>query len=139
MSVTMSKRKKYVREVKASWWKRNNFYKLYIAREATAIPSLWFSLILLYGVMSLVPLIHDGNIVAFNNFVGFLQNPIVVIINIISLAASLLNTVTYYNMTPKVLNIIAGNEKLNPKIITGGLWVATAVVSILAIVLLYWN
>lgn len=139
MSATVSKRKKYVREVSASWWKKNNFYKLYIAREATAIPSLWFSIVLLYGVISLIPAVQFHDFLRFESFIHFLQNPIVVILNIIALGASILNTVTYFNMTPKVLNIVVGNEKLNPKIITGGLWAVTAIVSVLAIVLLYWN
>lgn len=53
MTTVTSKRRRYVREVKATWWKKLDFYKLYIMREATAIPSLWFSLVLLYGVICL--------------------------------------------------------------------------------------
>lgn len=130
MTTAASKRKKYVREMKPTWWKKLDFYKLYIAREATAIPTLWFCLVLLYGVICL-----GSN--EINNFIGFLQNPLVVILNIITLGAMFLNTVTYYVMTPKVLNIIVKNERINPKIITLGLWAATAFVSLLILVLMY--
>ncbi|QLB12756.1 fumarate reductase subunit C [Bisgaardia hudsonensis] len=133
MTTVSSKRKKYVREVTPNWWKKLDFYKLYIAREATAIPSLWFSLVLLYGVVCL----SQGVEGLESNFVPFLQNPIVVLLNIIALAASLLNTVTYFFMTPKVLNIVVKNEKLNPNVITIAMWAVTAVVSILALVLIY--
>ena len=131
---TASKRKKYVREMTPTWWKKLDFYKLYIVREATAIPSLWFSLVLLDGVICLGQ--KDGLQL---DFIPFLQNPIVIILNIIALAAPLLNTVTYFFMTPKVLNVVYKNEKLNPNVITIGMWAVTAVVSILALVLIYWK
>ncbi|MFK3557274.1 fumarate reductase subunit FrdC [Pasteurella multocida] len=128
MTATTSKRKKYVREMKPTWWKKLDFYKLYIAREATAIPTLWFCLVLLYGVISLGSL---------DNFISFLKNPIVIILNIITLGAMLLNTVTYYVMTPKVLNIIVKNERINPNIITMALWAVTAFISLVILVFMY--
>ncbi|HDR1061421.1 fumarate reductase subunit FrdC [Pasteurella multocida] len=128
MTATTSKRKKYVREMKPTWWKKLDFYKLYIAREATAIPTLWFCLVLLYGVISLD---------SFGNFISFLKNPIVIILNIITLGAMLLNTVTYYVMTPKVLNIIVKNERINPNIITMALWAVTAFISLVILVFMY--
>ncbi|AKD38502.1 fumarate reductase subunit C [Pasteurella multocida subsp. multocida OH4807] len=131
MTATTSKRKKYVREIKPTWWKKLDFYKLYIAREATAIPTLWFCLVLLYGVISL------GDLETFGNFIAFLKNPIVIILNIITLGAMLLNTVTYYVMTPKVLNIIVKNERINPKLITTALWAVTGFVSLVILVFMY--
>ncbi|WP_373767115.1 fumarate reductase subunit FrdC [Glaesserella sp.] len=132
MTTTASKRKKYVREMKPTWWKKLDFYKLYIAREATSIPTLWFCLVLLYGVISL----GNGHM-GFAHFIDFLQNPIVVILNIIALGAAVLHTVTYYRMTPKVLNIVVKNERINPNIITLGLWVVTVVVSLIILILMY--
>ncbi|QGM81400.1 fumarate reductase subunit FrdC [Otariodibacter oris] len=132
MTTTASKRKKYVREVKPTWWKRLDFYKLYIAREATSVPTLWFCLVLLYGVISL-----GNGLPGFSDFVDFLQNPIVVILNIIALAAAVLNTVTYYKMVPKVLNIIVKNQRINPNIITLSLWALTAIVSVVILILMY--
>ncbi|WP_373778435.1 fumarate reductase subunit FrdC [Glaesserella sp.] len=132
MTATASKRKKYVREVKPTWWKKLDFYKLYIAREATSIPTLWFCLVLLYGVISL-----GNGPDGFRHFIHFLQNPIVVILNIVALGAAVLHTVTYYVMTPKVLNIIVKSERINPKIITLGLWAITAFISLVILVLMY--
>ena len=40
------------------------------------------------------------------DFIGFLRNPIVVFLNIITLIATLYHTATYFVMTPKVMNII---------------------------------
>ncbi|PJG85259.1 fumarate reductase subunit FrdC [Conservatibacter flavescens] len=130
---TTSKRNKYVREIKPTWWTKLDFYKLYIAREATSIPTLWFCLVLFYGLVCLGGGVEDVKA----NFIPFLQNPIVVILNIITLAAMLLNTVTYYVMTPKVMNIVVKDERLNPNIITAILWAVTALASLIILVLLY--
>ena len=53
MSVTVSKRKKYVRPMTATWWQKLDFYKAYMVREATSIFAVWFCIVLLYGVLCL--------------------------------------------------------------------------------------
>ena len=46
MSVTMSKRKKYVRPMTATWWQKLDFYKAYMLREATSVFAVWFCIVL---------------------------------------------------------------------------------------------
>ena len=46
-----TKRKAYVRPMPSTWWKKLPFYRFYMLREGTAVPAVWFSLELLYGVM----------------------------------------------------------------------------------------
>lgn len=130
---TMSKRKTYTREVTPTWWKKLDFYKLYIVREATALPTLWFCFVLLYGVICLA----SGAAKVHADFIPFLQHPIVIVLNIITLGSALLHTVTYYFMTPKVLNIIVKNDRINPMLITATLWIITAIVSIIALIIMY--
>ena len=65
-------------------------------REGTAVPAVWFSLELMYGVFALK---HGPETRA--SFVGFLQNPIIVILNLIVLAAALLHTKTGLNWRQK--------------------------------------
>ncbi len=48
-----TKRKPYVREMSSNWWQQIGFYRFYVIREATAIPQIWFSLVVLYGLFSL--------------------------------------------------------------------------------------
>ena len=112
-----TKRKAYVREVKPTWWTKVGFYKFYMVREATAIPTVWFCLVLLYGVISL------GN------------GPIVIILNLVSLAAMLLHAATLFIMTPQVLGIMVKGEKL--PVATGAkiMWGITAVISIIVLAL----
>ncbi|MGX2948436.1 fumarate reductase subunit FrdC [Frederiksenia canicola] len=129
MTTVASKRKKYVREVTPTWWKRLDFYKFYVLRESTAVPTIWFCLELFYGLVCL------GNNTFESSFVSFLQNPLVVVLNIITLGAVLLNSLTFFNMAPQMMNIIVKNERINVKLVSQVFWGITAVVSLLALIL----
>ncbi|SUT99683.1 fumarate reductase subunit C [Actinobacillus lignieresii] len=127
---TATKRKAYVREMKANWWTKSSFYKMYMVREATCLATVWFCLVLLHGVISLGGESLDG-------FISFLQNPIVFILNVISIAALLYHAATLYVMTPQVLTFIVKNERVNPNILKNALWGITGVVSLIALVCTY--
>ena len=135
MSVTVSKRKKYVRPMTATWWQKLDFYKAYMVREATSIFAVWFCIVLLYGVLCLASNPVRG--LGIIGFIGFLRNPIVVFLNIITLIATLYHTATYFVMTPKVMNIIVKNERLPHHVLRNALWAVTAVISVIALILVY--
>ena len=135
MSVTVSKRKKYVRPMTATWWQKLDFYKAYMVREATSIFAVWFCIVLLYGVLCLTSNPVPG--LGIVDFIGFLRNPIVVFLNIITLIATLYHTATYFVMTPKVMNIIVKNERLPHHVLRNALWAVTAVISVIALILVY--
>jgi len=110
MSVTVSKRKKYVRPMTATWWQKLDFYKAYMLREATSIFAVWFCIVLLYGVLCLASNPMPG--LGILSFIEFLRSPIVVFLNII-------------------------NERLPHTVVRNALWVVTALVSVIALVLVY--
>ena len=130
-----TKRKAYVREVKPTWWTKVGFYKFYMVREATSIFAVWFCIVLLYGVLCLASNPVQG--LGIVDFIGFLRNPIVVFLNIITLIATLYHTATYFVMTPKVMNIIVKNERLPHHVLRNALWAVTAVISVVALILVY--
>lgn len=80
-----TKRKPYVRPMTSTWWKKLPFYRFYMVREGTAVPTVWFSIVLIYGLFALK---HGAE--SWAGYIGFLQNPVVVILNLITLAAALL-------------------------------------------------
>ncbi len=128
-----TKRKPYVRSMAPTWWQKLGFYRFYMLREGTSVLAVWFSIVLLYGVFSL-----KGGIEGWESFVGFLQNPLVLVINIIALAAGLLHTKTWFELAPKAANIVVKDDKMGPEPIIKGLWAVTIVATlvILAIALL---
>ncbi|WP_409311215.1 fumarate reductase subunit FrdC [Pectobacterium sp. B1J-3] len=129
-----TKRKAYVRDMSPTWWKKLGFYRFYMLREGTALPAVWFSIVLMCGVFSL-----KNGPEGWANFVGFLQNPLVLLINIIALLAAVLHTKTWFELAPKASIVIIKDEKMGPEPIIKGLWAVTivATVAVLAIALLF--
>ena len=129
-----TKRKPYVRPMTATWWKKLPFYRFYMLREGTAVPAVWFSIELIFGLFAL-----KNGPEAWAGFVDFLQNPVIVIINLITLAAALLHTKTWFELAPKAANIIVKDEKMGPEPIIKSLWAVTVVATIVILfVALYW-
>ncbi|MDF7679967.1 fumarate reductase subunit FrdC [Enterobacteriaceae bacterium ESL0689] len=130
----ISKRKPYVRPMPSDWWKKLPFYRFYMLRESTAIPTIWFSIVLLFGIFSL-----KQGAESWASYVTFLQNPLVVILNIITLAATLLHSKTWFELAPKAANIIVKGEKVPPALMIKGLWLITALATIvILLVALFW-
>ncbi|WP_047679186.1 MULTISPECIES: fumarate reductase subunit FrdC [Xenorhabdus] len=119
-----TKRKPYVRGMEPNWWHKLGFYRFYMLREGTAIPTVWFSLLVLYGLFAL-----KGGPENWAGFVSFLQNPLILLINVITLLASLLHTKTWFELAPKALNIIVKSEKMLPGPIVKLLWATTIIAS----------
>ena len=49
-----TKRKPYVRPMTSTWWKKLPFYRFYMLREGTAVPAVWFSIELIFGLFALL-------------------------------------------------------------------------------------
>ena len=131
----MSKRKPYVRAIQSSWWKPLSFYRLYILREATAIPTVWFSLVLIYAVLALG---KGGN--SFAGFIAFLQNPIILILNVATLVAVLFHSKTWFVCAPKASMLIIKGKKVPDIVPVMGLWCITLIVSVAILLLaLTWH
>ncbi|HAV6640835.1 TPA: fumarate reductase subunit FrdC [Escherichia coli] len=129
-----TKRKPYVRPMTSTWWKKLPFSRFYMLREGTAVPAVWFSIELIFGLFAL-----KNGPEAWAGFVDFLQNPVIVIINLITLAAALLHTKTWFELAPKAANIIVKDEKMGPEPIIKSLWAVTVVATIVILfVALYW-
>ncbi|WP_114192051.1 fumarate reductase subunit FrdC [Edaphovirga cremea] len=128
-----TKRKPYVREMAPSWWQKLGFYRFYMLREGTAVPAVWFSIVLIHGIFSL-----KAGPAGWDSFVSFLQNPLVLLINVIALAAAVLHTKTWFELAPKATIVIVKDEKMGPGPIITTLWVVAiaATLIILAVALL---
>ncbi|NGO00400.1 fumarate reductase subunit FrdC [Grimontia sp. S25] len=126
----MSNRKPYVREMKRTWWKDHPFYRMYMVREATVLPLIFFTLCLTFGLGSLV--VGEA---AWNGWLSFMANPVVIAINIVALAGSLFHAQTFFSMMPQVMPIRIGGKLLDKKVIVLTQWAAVAVISALILFL----
>ncbi len=120
----MSNRKPYVRQMNRTWWSNHPFYRFYMLREATVLPLVLFTVFLTFGLGSLVK-----GPEAWQTWLDFMANPLVVGINIVALLGSLLHAQTFFSMMPQVMPIRIGGKKLDKKIIVLAQWVAVAVIS----------
>ncbi|MFD1804649.1 fumarate reductase subunit FrdC [Mixta tenebrionis] len=121
----ISKRKPWSAPVTAGWWRQLPFYRFYMLREGTAIPALWFSLELIFALYALK---HGAE--QWASFVAFLQNPLVLVLNLIALAAALLHSKTWFELAPKAAIVMVKGEKLQPRPVIIALWIVTLLVSI---------
>jgi fumarate reductase subunit C len=121
-------RKPYVREIQSNWWHKKPFYSFYMLRELTAVPAVWFSFLLIYGLAALAK--GPANWAAF---VSFLSNPIVLLINLVALMAALLHTKTWFELAPKAACITESKEHR----IKLGLWIITILATIILLCLAF--
>ncbi|EKO3413365.1 fumarate reductase subunit FrdC [Vibrio fluvialis] len=124
----MSNRKPYVREVKRTWWKDHPFYRFYMVREATVLPLILFTLFLTVGLGTLVK-----GPEAWDSWLAFMANPIVIAINIVALAGSLFHAQTFFSMMPQVVPIRLNGKLLDKKIIVLTQWAAVAFISLIVL------
>ncbi len=125
----ITKRKPYHSPMPANWWQKSGFYRFYMLREATAIPALWFSLEMIFALYAL----KNGE-QSWQAFVTVLQNPFMLLINLVALAAALLHSKTWFELAPKAQVIVLGGKKLSPAPVIKGLWALMVLVSLILLV-----
>ncbi len=106
----MSNRKPYVREMKRTWWKDHPFYRFYMVREATVLPLILFTLFLTVGLDSLVK-----GPEAWQTWLDFMANPLVIAINLVALVGSLFHAQTFFSMMPQVVPIRLGGKLVDKR------------------------
>lgn len=114
----ISKRKPWSPPVNAGWWRHLAFYRFYMLREGTALPALWFSLELIFALYAL-----KGGADQWDAFISFLRHPIVLLLNLVTLAAALLHSKAWFELAPKAAIVMVKGEKLKPQPIIIALWI----------------
>jgi len=116
----------YRRPVPSTWWLHNRAYFLFMLRELTSVfiaAYLILLLILLYRL--------NAGRGAYESYLRFLGAPGMVTFHVIALAAALFHTVTWFNLTPKVLVVRVGARRVPAPIIAGVNYAAWIVFSAL--------
>jgi fumarate reductase subunit C len=113
--------KQYVRPMPALWWLKRKSYLLFMIRELTAVFVGGYAIFLLALAMR-----RDDP----EAFSALLKSPVVIALQIIALPMVLYHAITWINLTPKVLVLWRGEERVSPALIAGANYVAWAIVSI---------
>ena len=146
MDTKSSYRKPYIEPVKATWWLRNKTYLKYIFRELTSLFTLWIAIELLVIIILAVIMPEPGNpwnsIDAQAAISDFIQNPIVIGLNILSLIAILFHTVTWFNIMPKAVRFFRSRRPEDTRLIPPVFWISllwgcTAIASVIITLVLF--
>ena len=124
--------KEFRRPMPAVWWLKKKSYALFMLRELTCVFVGGYALLLLF----LAAQVGNGREA---EFASLLNSPVLIVLQIIALPMALYHTVTWLNLTPKVLVVWRGEERVSPYLIAGVHYLAWGAVSlvILWVVSLY--
>ncbi|WP_447927831.1 MULTISPECIES: fumarate reductase subunit C [unclassified Vreelandella] len=112
--------------LKRNWWLKHRFFKLYMLREATVLPLVFFLLCLMAGMVALVQ-----GAESWQGWVGFMGSPLVLALNLLALAASLYHAATFFVLFPRVMPLRIAGRSLPDNMIVAGQWAGVVVVALL--------
>ena len=113
--------KEYIRPMPSNWWLKRKTYFLFMVRELTCVFVGGYALFLLV----LATRLHDSE-----GFAALLKQPVLIALQIIAIPMLLYHSITWLNLTPKVMVLWRGEERVSPTLIAGANYVAWLIVSI---------
>ena len=115
--------KEYIRPMPAAWWLKRRTYFLFMVRELTCV------FVGGYALFLLVLATRRDDQQAFEALL--LDSPVLWALQIIALPMVLYHSITWLNLTPKVMVLWRGEERVSPTLIAGANHAAWAIVSII--------
>lgn len=126
-------RKPYIHQQPDNWYTQSTFYKLYMLRELTAVPTALAALNLFWGIAALA-----GSLESWQHWIAFQKHPLMIVFNLIVIVSSLYNSKTWFEAIPKAMPIQRGTKFVPAGILIKGAWatfgaifVALAVITVL--------
>jgi len=117
--MTSQKSKELIRPMPTTWWLGKKSYLLFMVRELTCVFVGAYALLLLVLVSS------DQQ-----TFASILKSPVSIVAHLVALPMVLYHSITWFNLTPKVMVLWRGEERVSPTLIAGSNYLVWLVVSI---------
>ena len=114
----------YNRPVSNTWWLKRKTYILFMIRELTSVFVAGYCIFLLVLVYKLTQ-----GADAYGDFMAALKSPISVALHLITLIFVLYHTITWFNLTPKILVLYRGEERIPHGLVAGTFYAGWVVVS----------
>jgi fumarate reductase subunit C len=112
----------YHQPVPRFWWAKRRSYLLFMLRELSCVAVAWSVLYLLAGVAA----VADGD---YRGFAQFSERPVVVLLNVVSLAFLLLHAVTWFGLAPRAMVIHLRGRRVPSSVVLAGHYAAWLLVS----------
>ena len=105
------------------WWLKKRTYFLFVMRELSSVFVAWFAVFLM-----MVFAIGRGE--SYQSFLDWAASPVIVVINVVALAFSLLHTVTWFVLTPQAMVVRGHGRQVRAmkEVPVAGRWVPAATV-----------
>ena len=116
----------YHRPVSNTWWLKRKTYILFMIRELTSVFVAGYCIFLLVLVYNLTQ-----GADAYGDFMAALKSPISVALHLITLIFVLYHTITWFNLTPKILVLYRGEERIPQGLVAGMFYIGWVVVSVI--------
>jgi fumarate reductase subunit C len=127
---TETKSKELIRPMPIDWWLKNPAYVRFMLRDVTSVFIAGYCVFLMV-LMSRA----SGDAESFRAFYDKLASTWSIVLHLIVLAFACYHSITFFNLTPRVIVLFRGDEKVPEHLIAGGHYVAWLLVSFALIVL----
>jgi len=129
---TETKSKELIRSMSATWWLKKPAYTWFMIRDVTSV------FIAGYCVFLIVLMCRAaGSPEEFGAFFETLKTPGSVILHLVALVFAVYHSITFFNLTPRVLVVFRGEEKVPEGVIAGVHYAAWAVVSVILFIVVF--
>lgn len=127
---TETKSKELIRPMPATWWLKNRAYTWFMIRDVTSVFIAGYCIFLMV-------LMHraSGDAASFQAFYAKLASPLSLVLHTIVLVFACYHSITFFNLTPRVIVLFRGDEKVPEYLIAGAHFAAWLVVSAVLIIL----
>ena len=116
--------KSYKTRMSTYWWLGHWVYLKFILRELSSVFVAWFVIVTLLQIHAI-----SRGPAEYADFTAWLQNPIVVVVNLISFLFVVFHSVTWFNLAPKAMAVRMGGKRVPDLLISGPNYVAWVVIS----------
>lgn len=129
-----SHRKPYIRKVSATWWLKNKTYRKYMIREASALFHLWIGVEL--AIVAVAAVVCDA---PADWIAAFVQSPVVIGLNIITVPFTIIHIYTWYQIFPKGVRVFRSGRPEETRLVPE-MWITAAgyAITIGATCLILW-
>jgi len=116
--------KTYRARMSTYWWLDRRPYLKFILRELSSVSVAWFVIFTLIQIRAL-----KRGTDSYAAFEAWLQNPILIAVNLIALFFVIFHAITWFNLAPKAMAVRMGGKRVPNILIAGPNFVAWIVVS----------
>ena len=129
--MTETKPKQLVRPMPTDWWLKKPAYTWFMVRDITSVFIAAYCLFL----MCVMERAEHATPAQFAAFYAMWASPMSFILHLIVLAFAAYHSVSFFNLTPQVLVVFRGEEKVPGTAIAGGHFALWAIVSLIIIII----